>query len=332
MTTATFPATAADGPARTPARTSVLTSADADGSVGGSAETSVAGSTGTTGPDPVRLGERVRETYERVAATPDAGFHFHVGLDYAVRRLGYDRAELEALPALCTSRFAGVGNPLLAGAVPAGATVLDHACGAGTDLLLAARRAGPSGRAIGVDLTPGMRACAVAATAEAGLDTVEIRAGAYESLPVEDASVDLVISNGVVNLAPDKPRVFAEIARVLKPGGQLWIADVVVGRELAPEARGNADLWAACVGGAVTVEALLELASGAGLVDATVIARHDPFGGTPVARKFGRTLEVSAVTLRATKPLAHDSVPTPAPMPATAPAPASIAAPAPTRR
>lgn len=297
MNPATFPAMAADPLTGTSA-------ADPHARRDVSAETSAASSTSGIGPDPVRLGERVRETYERVAATPDAGFHFHVGLDYAVRRLGYDRAELETLPALSTSRFAGVGNPLLAGRVRAGATVLDHACGAGTDLLVAARRAGPTGRAIGVDLTPGMRACAAAAATEAGLDTVEIRAGAFESLPVDDASIDVVISNGVVNLAPDKQRVFAEIARVLRPGGELWIADVVVGRELAPAARGNADLWAACVGGAVTVEALLELAADAGLVDATVIARHDPFGGTPVARKFGRTLEVSAVTVRATKPLA----------------------------
>jgi arsenite methyltransferase len=261
------------------------------------------GDTDAAGPDPVRLAERVRTTYERVAATPDGGFHFHVGLDYAVHRLGYDRAELEALPAFATSRFAGVGNPLLGGRVPAGATVLDHACGAGTDLLLATRRAGPGAHAIGVDLTPGMRACAATAAREAGLQNVDIRAGSFEALPVDDASIDLALSNGVVNLSPDKPRVFAEIARVLRPGGELWLADVVVGRELAPEARGNADLWAACVGGAVTTEALFDLVASAGLVDANVIARHDPFGGTPVARKFGRVLEVAAITLRARKPL-----------------------------
>lgn len=254
------------------------------------------------GPDLDRLAASVRATYERVAATPDAGFHFHVGLDFAVERLGYDRAELESLPERCTRRYAGVGNPLAAGPIPTGATVLDHACGAGTDLLLAVRRAGAGGRGIGVDITPGMRDCATLAARDAGLAQVEIRAGAFEALPVEDRSVDVVISNGVLNLATDKPRVLAEVARVLRPGGALYLADVVVRRELAPAARANADLWAACVGGAVTVAALLELVAGAGLEQVELVAQHDPYAGTRVAHKFGRTLAVTAVTLRARRP------------------------------
>ena len=169
----------------------------------------------------------MQRTYERVARNPASGFHFNVGATYAIESLGYPRAEIEALPACCTSRFAGVGNPHCGGEIAPGAVVLDHACGAGMDLLLAARRVGARGRAIGVDVTTAMREQAARAALEAGLDDmVEIRAGAFENLPVDDVSVDYVISNGVINLAPDKPRVFAEIARVLRPGGHLLLADV----------------------------------------------------------------------------------------------------------
>src|SRR5262245_2875357 len=133
-----------------------------------------------------QLRERIRWTYDRLARSPKGDFHFLRGLEYAVRRLGYDRAELAALPRSCTERFAGVGNPLRVGPVRAGETVLDHACGAGVDLLLAARRVGPGGRALGVDMTPAMREQAAAAAAEAGLaGVVEVRAGLFEDLPVE---------------------------------------------------------------------------------------------------------------------------------------------------
>jgi SAM-dependent methyltransferase len=151
--------------------------------------------------DIAHLRDQVRRTYERVARDPGGDFHFHVGPAYAAEYLDYDRRELDALPSIATARFAGVGNPIAAGRIRTGETVLDHACGAGTDLLLAARRVGRSGRAIGVDMTPAMRACAVQAARTAGLDDiVEVRAGLLEELPVDDASMDVVISNGVVNL------------------------------------------------------------------------------------------------------------------------------------
>lgn len=252
--------------------------------------------------DHSRLRERIRATYERVAASPQGSFHFHVGPEYAVAKLRYDASELASLPEICTRRFAGVGNPHRAGILPIGATVLDHACGAGTDLLLAARHVGPGGRAIGVDVTPGMRACAIAAAHEAGLENVEVRAGTFESLPVEDASIDVAISNGVLNLAPDKARVLAELARVVKRGGEIWLADVVLGRELADDARSNADLWAACVGGALTLDALTTLAEDAGFQNVQVVERYDAFADTQLAAKFGRSLEVSAATIRARRP------------------------------
>jgi arsenite methyltransferase len=124
--------------------------------------------------------------------------------------------------------------------------VLDIGCGAGTDLLLAARRTGPKGKAIGVDPTPAMRESAARFAREIGLaGIVEIRAGSTDALPVDDGSVDVVISNGVVNLAPYKSVAFGEIARVLKPGGRLYLADVMIQEELSEKSRRDADLWAA---------------------------------------------------------------------------------------
>jgi arsenite methyltransferase len=261
-----------------------------------------------TGFDTEYLRAQVRDTYEQVARAPDGDFHFHRGPDYAARYLGYDPRELATLPETASARFAGVGNPLDMTRDPAigpllpGQSVLDHACGAGMDLLLAARRVAPDGRVIGVDMTPGMRAMARAAAEEAGLgDRVEIREGYYENLPVADASVDVVISNGVVNLSPDKPRVFREIARVLKPGGRLLMADVIVQRELNMTARGNPDLWAACIGGALVEGELYELAAAAGLRDGRVVKRFNCFQGTSAEIKVAKDLFVHGVNFHARK-------------------------------
>jgi SAM-dependent methyltransferase len=193
-----------------------------------------------------KLRRAVADEYTRVVEQPKADFHFHLGFDYAVNLLGYDADELTALPSEAVDRFAGVGNPLAIGPLSAGETVLDIGCGAGTDMLIAAMRVGPSGRAIGVDATAAMRAEAQRNATRANLsERVEIRAGMAEELPVEDESVDVVISNGVLNLAIDKHQAFAEIMRVLRPGGRLMIADVSLQRDLSEGARRDADLWAA---------------------------------------------------------------------------------------
>ena len=157
--------------------------------------------------------------------------------------LGYDLHELERLPADVTSRFAGVGNPHSIAELPVGATVLDIGCGAGMDLLLAALHTGPGGRAIGVDMTEPMRACATAGAAAARLPNVEVRDGDATHLPIDDRSVDVAISNGVLNLVPLKSRAIAEIARVLRPGGRVQIADVIIGEELPESALRDIDLW-----------------------------------------------------------------------------------------
>ena len=249
-----------------------------------------------------RLRAQIREMYTRLARSPDGDFHFHRGPRYAAKVLRYDPAELDALPAVCTARFAGLGNPLRIGPLTVGQTVLDHACGAGMDLLLAARRVGPTGRAIGIDMTPAMRERVTIAATEAGLaGIVEVRAGLFEDLPVKSASVDVVISNGVVNLAPDKPRVFEEIARVLRPGGRLYLADVVVERELKLEVREDPELWAGCIGGAVQEEELEALAAGAGLVGGRVLERFNCFAGTSAGDKLAADLYVHSVNFVAEK-------------------------------
>jgi arsenite methyltransferase len=248
------------------------------------------------------LRDQVRSTYDQVARNPGAHYHFHRGADYARDFLGYDRLELASLPSLCTERFAGVGNPLAIGPIEAGETVLDHACGAGTDLLIAARRTGPGSRAIGIDMTPAMVECATQAAQQAGLaDRVEIHQGFYEELPVPDASVDVVISNGVLNLAPDKHVVLNEIKRVLKPGGRLYLADVVVQRDLTEEARSNPDLWAACVAGALVESELYALADDCGFSDSRVVKRFNCFYDTTAEAKVAKELFIQSVNFYARK-------------------------------
>jgi arsenite methyltransferase len=259
--------------------------------------------TAPAGFDVASLREAIRTTYERVALDPSGVFHFHRGRAYAVDVLGYDPAELDALPIHATERFAGVGNPLQIGPIDPGETVLDHACGAGMDLLLAARRVGMTGRAIGVDITAGMRAVAQRAAYQAGLsERVTIRAGSYEDLPVLSGTIDVVVSNGVVNLAPDKRRVFSEIWRVLKPGGRLYMADVVVARELKLETRQQPELWAACIAGALPEPELVSVAAEAGFVDARPLTYFDCFAGTSAEHKVSRDLRVRSVNFFARKP------------------------------
>ncbi len=189
------------------------------------------------------LRSEVSKIYSRVATDPDGDFHFHRGPAYASEFLGYDPGELAALPAECTASFAGIANPHTIASILQGETVLDIGCGAGMDLLLAARRVGPNGRAIGVDMTKTMRDRARASAAAAGANNVEVHESDATALPLPDASVDVVISNGVLNLVPEKEKAFAEILRVLRPGGRLQLADIALDVELSEDVRRNIDLW-----------------------------------------------------------------------------------------
>jgi arsenite methyltransferase len=195
--------------------------------------------------DTQRLREEILSMYARVAVEPAGDFHFHRGSRYAVERLGYDAAELAELPAIATESFAGVANPLAIGALRSGETVVDVGSGSGMDLMLAARRVRPKGRAIGIDITAEMIAKCRRGAAEAGLDNIEVREGDVGELPVADASADVVISNGVLNLAPDKLRAFTEVHRVLRAGGRLQLGDIAVESELSAKIRGDFELWAA---------------------------------------------------------------------------------------
>jgi SAM-dependent methyltransferase len=184
----------------------------------------------------------IQAEYAEVATTPQKGFHFHTGRPLA-RMLGYPEAETAALPDAVIESFAGVANPFVFGPMQPGEVVVELGSGAGFDAVLAAQQVGPSGRVIGVDMTPAMLAKARANAALVGLERLEFREGYLEELPVDDASADVVISNGVINLSPDKPAVFREIARVLQPGGRIQIADIVVQKAVPTEAKENIDLW-----------------------------------------------------------------------------------------
>jgi arsenite methyltransferase len=193
--------------------------------------------------DTVRLRAEISTIYARVASEPGGDFHFHRGPAYAAELLGYDAAELALLPSESTAAFAGVSNPLAIAPLEPGETVVDIGSGAGMDLMLAARRVGPTGRAIGVDMTPAMIERARASAKAIGLDHLEIRQGDAQALPIDDASVDVVISNGVINLTTDKVEAFSEIFRILEPGGRLQLGDIVVESELSEGIRRDVDLW-----------------------------------------------------------------------------------------
>jgi SAM-dependent methyltransferase len=193
--------------------------------------------------DTLRLRAEIESIYQRVANEPSGDFHFHRGPAYAAERLGYDADALAMLPADTTASFAGVANPHRIAPMTAGATVVDIGCGAGMDLLLAAKAVGPSGRAIGVDMTKAMAERARAGATSCGLANVEVRRGDAMSLPIESDSVDIVISNGVLNLTPDKERAFGEVFRILTPDGLFLYGDIVVADELSESIRRNIDLW-----------------------------------------------------------------------------------------
>jgi len=208
-------------------------------------EATLAGAGGAAAPLPVDvevLRDEIQKTYTDVSTRPDEDFIFPTGRAWA-EELGYPQPELSRVPDRSVDSFAGVANPWVMGRIEEGATVLDLGCGAGSDLLIAAQMIGPQGRAIGIDMTTSMLERARASAEEMGLLNVELHEGLIESLPLEDESVDVVISNGVIDLVPDKDAVLDEIDRVLRPGGRLQVADVIIHTEVSEDARTRIDLW-----------------------------------------------------------------------------------------
>ncbi len=216
----------------------------------------------------------VSDAYTKAVTSPQATGCCKVGNPKGVlaKVAGYQREELANLPADAVANSFGCGNPLAFSDVQPGQVVLDLGSGAGIDLLIAARKVGPTGRVIGVDMTDAMIARARDNITAAGLTNVEVRKGLIESLPVESSTVDWVISNCVINLSPDKPRVFAEIARVLRPGGRMRVSDVVV-EDMPLSIRQSQSLYGCCVAGAVSEAAYLDGLRDAGMVDVEVRER-----------------------------------------------------------
>ncbi|MCE8051767.1 methyltransferase domain-containing protein [Halomonas daqingensis] len=210
------------------------------------------------------LEERVKAMYREVAEAPAGEFHFEMGRPLA-ERLGYDPLGLDRIPAAAIASFAGVGHFHDLAAIQPGETILDLGSGSGMDSLLAALATGPGGQVLGLDMTEAQRGKAERLAREAGFEQVTFHAGYIESPPFADASVDVVISNGVINLSADKAKVFAEAARVLRPGGRLALADIVTETALPESVSCNATLWAACIGGALQQDADRAAIEAAGL-------------------------------------------------------------------
>lgn len=192
--------------------------------------------------DPVALRDEVKAKYQEVAVDPHGEFHFHTGRPLA-KRLGYDDSIVDPLPDAAVESFAGVGNPFSLQPLSPGERVVDIGSGGGFDVFVAAQQVGPEGRVVGIDMTQEMLDKSRKTAADMGQSNVEFREGLIEEMPVEDGWADVVISNGVINLCPDKESVFDEINRVLKPGGRLQFADIANGATVPEAARSDIDLW-----------------------------------------------------------------------------------------
>lgn len=255
---------------------------------------------------PTDVRKMVSETYTNAVNNPGTGCcgGSNCGTQKGVlaKLAGYDAGELASLPMDVVINSFGCGNPLAFSDVRPGDTVLDLGSGAGIDLIIAAKKVGQTGRVIGVDMTNAMIEKARASIAAAGLANVEIRKGLIEELPVDSASVDWVISNCVINLSPDKPRVFAEIARVLKPGGQMRVSDIVV-RDLPEPVRRSAALYSSCIAGAISEEEYIAGLKNAGLVDVAVRDRQ-VYEAPQIEALVGSELGLNPETAR----LAHTTV------------------------
>lgn len=253
-----------------------------------------------TGVDRLALEHKVKEMYRRVAEEPQGEFHFAMGRDLA-ETLDYPAEDLDRIPAAAVDSFAGVGNPIQLAGIRTGEVVLDLGSGSGMDTFLAALKAGPTGRVLGLDMTEAQRRKAERLAREDGFDTVSFHAGYIEALPFEAASVDVIVSNGVINLSADKDRVFAEAARVLRPGGRLALADIVSEKPLPEKVKCDATLWAACIGGAMQQDSYCKAIVAAGMKIDRVQYNTQYRFLTDSAEKASTAYGVRSISLLATK-------------------------------
>ena len=200
--------------------------------------------TSQTAPKTETLRREVQLKYAELAENPDRTYHFHHGRPLA-EILGYPMDKVDAMPGQAVESFAGVGNPFSVGTLEAGQTVLDIGSGSGFDSFIAGQAVGPAGKVIGVDMTAAMLAKSRTSADLMGMSQVEFREGFVEDLPVPDGSIDVAISNGVINLCADKYKAFEEIFRTVKPGGRLFLSDIVVHKQVPDAAKENVDLWTA---------------------------------------------------------------------------------------
>jgi len=247
--------------------------------------------------------DAVRRMYTDVATAPEREFHFPTGRR-ACAFVGYPDELLDGLPATAVESFAGVGYPFLAGVIRPGDVVLDIGSGSGTDALIASRLVGAKGKVIGLDMTDAMREKLGVNAARAGAANVEVLAGNADAIPLPDACIDVVTTNGVINLVPDKTGAIREIARVLRAGGRLQMADIVVESLPSDACRSHPELWAECIVGATTVDSYIAELTAAGLRDVEVLGRVDYFSASSSleTQKVAASFGAHSVVLRARKP------------------------------
>ncbi|HKY34890.1 MAG TPA: methyltransferase domain-containing protein [Polyangiaceae bacterium] len=246
------------------------------------------------------LEAKVKEMYTAVAKTPQADFHFEMGRMMA-ERLGYAPADLDRIPAEAIESFAGVGHIFHLARLESGERVVDLGSGSGMDTFLAALRVGPGGSVVGVDMTAAQLDKA-RRLARGTFDNVRFQEAYIEATGLEAGRFDCVISNGVINLAPDKARVFAEVARLLRPGGRLAMADIVTEKPLPEGVVCNADLWAACIGGAAQQDDYRTLIEAAGLRVEDLQENHEYHFTSDRARSATAKWGVKSISLLARKP------------------------------